>query len=199
MAATKYSMSFTTGALFYHESVKIIEFFSYLKQWEKVREAVVAENAIQARTTNTLKRVTNEIISRLKTLSEQELAFFTEVSHTERGYILWLAICRRYAFIGDFAVDVIHDHFISLKNTVTYDDYAVFFNKKAEWHNEVDRIAASTRRKLRQTLFQIMREANLLDKNNTIIPVPPGTGFQKLLASVEGREALFFPIPGLTR
>ena len=192
-------MSFTTGALFYHESVKIIEFFSYLKQWEKVREAVVAENAIQARTTNTLKRVTNEIISRLKTLSEQELAFFTEVSHTERGYILWLAICRRYAFIGDFAVDVIHDHFISLKNTVTYDDYAVFFNKKAEWHNEVDRIAASTRRKLRQTLFQIMREANLLDKNNTIIPVPPGTGFQKLLASVEGREALFFPIPGLTR
>ena len=192
-------MSFTTGALFYHESVKIIEFFSYLKQWEKVREAVVAENAIQARTTNTLKRVTNEIISRLKTLSEQELAFFTEVSHTERGYILWLAICRRYAFIGDFAVDVIHDHFISLKNTVTYDDYAVFFNKKAEWHNEVDRIAASTRRKLRQTLFQIMREANLLDKNNTIIPVPLGTGFQKLLASVEGREALFFPIPGLTR
>ena len=46
MAATKYSMSFTTGALFYS-----------LKQWEKVREAVIAENAIQARTTTTLKRV----------------------------------------------------------------------------------------------------------------------------------------------
>ena len=57
MAATKYSMSFTTGALFYHESVRIIELFSSLKQWEKVREAVIAENAIQACTTTTLKRV----------------------------------------------------------------------------------------------------------------------------------------------
>ena len=42
---------------FYHESVRIIELFSSLKQWEKVREAVIAENAIQARTTTTLKRV----------------------------------------------------------------------------------------------------------------------------------------------
>lgn len=199
MIATKYSMSFTTGALFYHESAKIVELFSFLKHWEKIREVVVAENAIQARTTNTLKRITNEIISRLRMLSEQELTFFAEATYIERRYILWLAICRRYAFIGDFAVDVIHDNFISLKNTVSYDDYAVFFNKKAEWHNEVDRVAASTRRKLRQTLFQILREANLLDKNNTIIPVTPGAGFQKLLASVEGRETLFFPIPGLVR
>lgn len=199
MTATKYSMSFTTGALFYHESVRIIELFSSLKQWEKVREAVIADNAIQARTTNTLKRVTNEIISRLKTLSEQELTFFAEATYVERGYILWLAVCRRYAFIGDFAVDVMHENFISLKNAVSYEDYAVFFNKKAEWHSEVDRVAASTRRKLRQTLFQILREANLLDKNNMIIPVTPGAGFQKLLASVEGREALFFPISGLAR
>ncbi|MDR3361905.1 MAG: DUF1819 family protein [Desulfovibrio sp.] len=199
MAATKYSMSFTTGALFYHESVKLVELFSSLKQWEKVRDTVIAENAIQARTTNTLKRVTNEIISRLKTLREQDLAFFAEATYAERGYVLWLAICRRYAFIGDFAVDVMHDNFVSLKNSVGYEDYTVFFNKKAEWHSEVDRVAASTRRKLRQTLFQIMREANLLDKNNTIIPVTPGSGFQKLLASVEGREALFFPIPGMAR
>ena len=174
MTTTKYSMSFTTGALFYHESAKIVELFSFLKHWEKIREVVVAENTIQARTTNTLKRITNEIISRLRTLSEQELTFFAEATYIERRYILWLAICRRYAFIGDFAVDVIHDNFISLKNTVSYDDYAIFFNKKAEWHNEVDRVAASTRRKLRQTLFQILREANLLDKNNTIIPVTPG-------------------------
>jgi len=119
MPATKYSMSFTTGALFYHESVRIIELFSSLKQWEKVREAIIADNAIRARTTNTLKRVTNEIISRLKTLSEQELTFFAEATYAERGYILWLAVCRRYAFIGDFAVDVMHENFISLKNAVS--------------------------------------------------------------------------------
>ena len=199
MAMAKYSLSFTTGTLFYQESVKLMELFFQLKKWEQVREAVIAENIVQARTLNTLKRVTSEIISRLKMLREQELSLFTESSHVDRGYILWLAICRRYTFIGDFAVDVLHYNFTSMKNIVTYDDYNVFLNKKAEWHNEIDRIATSTKRRLRQTLFQILREANLLDKNNTIIPVNPDASFQKLLASVEGSEALFFPISGLAR
>ena len=199
MAAAKYSMSFTTGALFYQESVKVMDLFFHLNQWEKVREVAITQNTVQARTLNTLKRVTSEIISRLKRLREQEVDLFIKSSHVDRCYILWLAVCRRYDFIGDFAVDVLQYNFSSMKNIVTHDDYAIFFNKKAEWHTELDRIAASTQLKLRQTLFQILREANLLDKSNTIIPVTPGVGFQKVLTSVNSREVLFFPIPGLAR
>ena len=92
MAMAKYSLSFTTGALFYQESVKLMELFFQLKKWEQVREAVIAENIVQARTLNTLKRVTSEIISRLKMLREQELSLFTESSHLDSVYILWLAI-----------------------------------------------------------------------------------------------------------
>ena len=81
MTPIKYSMSFTTGALFRQESVKIVTLYSSHQQWENVRSAVLLENAIQARTTNTLNRVTNDIISRMKTLNTQELAFLVDASY----------------------------------------------------------------------------------------------------------------------
>jgi len=38
MTATKYSMSFTTGALFYHESMKLAALYMSLRQWDKKYE-----------------------------------------------------------------------------------------------------------------------------------------------------------------
>ena len=199
MKTPKYSMSFTTGALLYHESVKLAALYMPIRQWDKLRAAVIEENIIQARTLNTLKRFTTEIISRLKTLSEQEIVFLNEADYTEQKYILWLAICRRYRFIADFAADIVYDNFVSLRNTVTYEDYIVFFNKKAEWQSELDRIAVSTKGKLRQTLFKMLQEANLLDKNNTIIPVVPSASFKAVLAKANQHEIMFFPISELVR
>jgi hypothetical protein len=199
MTATKYSMSFTTGALLYHESMKLAALYLSLRKWDKVRNAVIADNIIQSRTTNTLKRITNEITSRVKTLGEREILFLNEAEYTEQRYVLWLAICRRYAFIADFTINVVHDNFASLKNSVAYEDYDIFFGKKAEWHGELDRIAPSTKNKLRQTLFKMMQEAHILDKNNSIIPAVPSAAFQALLASAEQHDAMFLPIAALSR
>lgn len=199
MTASKYSMAFTTGALFFHESVKLARLYTSLRQWRDVRSAVVAENLIQARTANTLNRVTSEIISRLKTLNKQEINFLAQAEYDDQRYILWFAVCRRYTFIGDFAVDVVHANFTSFKNIVTYEDYDSFFNKKAEWHSELDRIAPATKRKMRQTLFKMMREANLLDKNNAIIPIVANSAFTTLLDGVQQRERMFLPLADLMR
>ena len=199
MTPTKYSMSFTTGALFFSESLKLTELYISANQWNDVRIAVISGNIIQSRTVNTLKRVTNEIISRLRTLREQEIKFLSEADYTEQGYLLWLAVCRRYAFIADFAVEIVHGNFASLKSSVTHEEYNIFFNKKAEWHAELDRIAPSTKNKIRQTLFRMMQEAHLLDKNDVIIPIVPSAAFRAILAGAMPREAMFFPISELAR
>ena len=107
MTNDRYSMSFTTGCLFYRESVKLATLFVDLKDWNIVRNTVLADNLLQARTQNTSKRVCQEIISRLKTLSVQELELLNKGTSQEQAYLLWLAICRRYTFIGDFAVEII--------------------------------------------------------------------------------------------
>lgn len=204
MRKDRYGVSFTTGGLLQHESVEFAALYLDLGDWKSVRDKVVADNLLQTRTLNTLKRVCSEIISRLRTLSTYELEFLVEGNHQEQAYLLWLAVCRRYRFIADFAVEVLRERYISLKADLTYDDFDSFFNRKSEWHLELDEITPTTRGKLRQVLFKMMREADLLAANNMINAVMLSPRFLELIRQGDPRDVLYFPafesdLKGMTR
>lgn len=187
----KYSMSFTTGGLFHQESVLLASVFIQLEDWDMVRKSVVAENLLQARTANTLKRVCREIISRLKTFDVEALEFLVTASPQEQRYLLWIAVCRRYSFIGDFAVDVLHEKYITLKKDLLYEDYDSFYHRKSEWHAELETISRATRGKTRQIIFKMLREADLLTDNYSIKTALLSPG---LLSVINGKDVLFFPV-----
>lgn len=170
MVDFRYSMSFTTAALVYRESLLIAELFEELGDFRSVRDRVVAENLLQMRTPNASRRICSEIISRLKLLSPEEMAIIREGTPQEAGYVLWLGVCKRYRFIFDFAVEVVREKYLRLDFDLLYEDYDAFFNAKAEWHPEVDGVASSTRPKQRQFVFRMMREAELLSEHNRILP-----------------------------
>lgn len=194
MSDDRYSMSFTTGSLFHRESVQLAALYLEAGTWNTVRERVLAENLLQARTLNTLRRVCSEIISRLRTLTHDELAFLVEASHQEQGYLLWLAVCRRYRFIADFAVEVLRERYITLKNDLPLDEFDFFFNRKSEWHVELDAISSSTRGKLRQVLFKTLCEADLLAANNLIQTAMLSPGLLELIRQSNPADLLYFPV-----
>lgn len=194
MSDDKYIMSFTSGSLFHRESVKLAGLYFDHGDWNSVRDRVVADNLLQARTLNSLNRVYREIVSRLKTLSSTELRFLVSGTHQEQGYILWLAVCRRYKFISDFAVEVLRERFITLKSSLTYEDFDSFFNRKSEWHLELDGITPATRGKLRQVLFRILREADLLTANNIINAAMLTSKLFALIQHGNREDVLYFPV-----
>ena len=167
---SRYNLSFTSGAILYRESLTVTELFGELGDWEAVRERVIDDNLLQMRTLSASKRIFHEVSSRLKNLTPTELALLRTGAPQEQRHMLWLAICKRYRFIYDFAVEVVREKFIRLDFDLFYDDYDVFFNHKAEWHPEVEGIAESTRKKLRQVLFKMMREVNILTRDDQIVP-----------------------------
>ncbi|WP_270677767.1 MULTISPECIES: DUF1819 family protein [unclassified Aeromonas] len=187
-------MSFTTGSLFHRESVELTALYLDLGDWSSVRDKVIAENLLQTRTLNTLKRVCREIISRLRTLSSDELEFLVEGSHQEQAYLLWLAVCRRYRFIADFAVEVLRERYITLKSDLTHEDFDSFFNRKYEWHLELDEITPATRGKLRQVLFKMLREADLLTANSMIHTAMLSPKLLSLIQRGSHRDILHFPV-----
>jgi len=193
MSNDRYSMSFTTGSLFHRESVKLAALYLELGDWNSVRGRVIAENLLQTRTMNTLKRVCQEVISRLKTLSSGELEFLVDGNHQEQAYLLWLAVCRRYRFIADFAVEVLRERYITLKTDLSYEDFDSFFNRKSDWHSELDEIRPATRSKLRQVLFKILREADLLTANNLINAAMLSPRLLDALTQGSRRDLLYFP------
>ena len=188
-----YPMSFTSGSLFHLQSVDLAMIFLDLHDWDKVRDQVVSENCLQARTQNTLKRTCSEIISRLKTLNSTELDLLTNGTRQEQGYLLWMAACRRYPFIAEFATEILRERFISLKQDLHHEDFDAFFNNKAEWHPELEKIKPSTRTKLRQVLFKMLREANLLTPDYSINAALLTPTLVEAVASNQPQDLLVFP------
>ena len=194
MENNRYSLSFTTGSLFHHESVMLADLYLDLKGWNAVRDRCLSDNLLQARTLRTSKNICREIISRLKQLCLPELDLLVHTDSQTQGYILWLAVCRRYQFIADFAVEVLRERFISLKNDLQYEDFDAFFNQKAEWHAELEKTHPVTKTKLRQVLFRILREADLLSAENTINAAVLSPRLLAVIPPGNHRDVLFFPL-----
>jgi len=190
---TKYSMSFSTGTLFREPSIIIAKLYTDLDDWTAVRADVLENNLLQARTRNTAKRVCSEIISRLKRLTSAQLSILTNGHPKDQGYILWAAICKRYRFIQDFAVEVVHEKFLNMDLPLTHEDYEAFFNQKAEWHAEIARIRASTRHKLRQVVFKMLKECELLTEGQMISPIIMSPSVEKCIQNDPDLTLAIFP------
>jgi hypothetical protein len=194
MKSEKYSLSFTTGSLFFQESIQLAQLYTKTQDWNHVRKDALEQNLLQFRTLNTSKRVCREIISRLKTLNSNQLDLLIHADHRDQAYLLWLAICRRYLFIAEFAAEVLRERFVTLKLDVSYADFELFFNRKAEWHPEFEQIKAVTKTKLRQTLFKMLREADLISALSTINPAMPSKPIIEAIYLDDPKDLMVFPL-----
>jgi len=189
----KYRMSFTTGGLFQRESMLLAELYTELGDWELVRAKVISENLIQARTESSMKRLSLEIVGRLSTLDNPELQLLVDGTDTEQKHLVWLSICRHYLFVGEFANECLRESHLMLKPSLDYSDFDTFFTRKADWHPELEKLKDSTRKKLRQVLFKILREAKLLDEDRRITPAVISSGLHAALQDPI-RDLSFFPV-----
>lgn len=144
-----------------------------------VRDEVVDANVLAIRTRSANQRVTAEVCKRLSALSYAELGFLAsdDASPQDRRYLMWIAMCRYYLFVGEFAVDVLRERFL-LGETLSYADYDRFVLDRASWHPELESLSAATATKLRSNLFKAMREAELTvrDPHGADVPVPAVPG-----------------------
>ena len=158
----RYALSFTSGVLLAREAVIAAPIFLEVRDWGLVRDQLRSENLLQARTASSGFRLAREVAQRLAVLTDSELELLRDASPSERGHLMWVAACRRYAFIGDFAEDVVRERFLLLTPNLGYDDFDSFVRGKALWHPELVEVKVSTLQKLRSTVFRMLAEAGLL-------------------------------------
>ncbi|MEA1051423.1 DUF1819 family protein [Lamprobacter modestohalophilus] len=193
MDGDRYPLSFTAAGLSRRESVQMANLFLEFGDWSVVRERMLDDNLLQVRTRSALLRIGREILSRLQQLDHNQLSLLVEANAQDQGYLLWLAVCRRYRFIADFAVDVLHERSLNLMTDLSHSHFDAFFNRKAEWHPELEQLANSTRLKIRQILFRLLREAGLLSATDGINPVMLSPAMLQTLAPHQRGELRYFP------
>jgi hypothetical protein len=158
----RYALSFTSGALLTREAVIAVPLYLDVRDWSIVRDQLRAENLLQARTASSGFRLAREVAQRLAVLTDAELELLRDASPSERDHLMWVAACRRYAVIGDFAEEVLRERFLLLTPSLSYEDFDSFVRRKALWHPELAEVKDSTLRKLRSTVFKMLTEAGLL-------------------------------------
>lgn len=160
----RYLLSFTTGNLMAREAIIAVPLYLETRDWMLVRKRMRADNLLQTRTATSGLKLVLEVTKRLAMLSDSELEMLHDSSPSERGHFMWVAACRRYVFIGDFAEEVVRERFLLLTPTLSYEDFDSFVRGKALWHPELTEVKDSTMQKLRSTVFQMLTEAGLLVK-----------------------------------
>lgn len=192
-ASSRYALSFTTGGLLAREAEIIAQLYLRDRDWQTVRRMVTEENLLQARTTSSRTRITREAIHRLSVLNNFELELLVEASLTERCHLMWVAACRRYEMIGDFAEEVLRERFLLMTPTLGFDDFDRFITGKSLWHPELDDLKNSTRVKLRQNLFRMLREAELLTERGDIAPAVVSERVLSLFQAHTPSDVRFLP------
>jgi hypothetical protein len=189
----RYRLSFTTGGLFLLEAPLVAQNYLLTRDWAQTRAQVRSGNLLQVRTAAASTRISKELVARLEELDLEELELLIDCNLRDRAYLLWTATCRRYAFVRDFAREVLRENFLVLRRQLTSADYEAFVNAKALWHGELDGLALSTQRKLRQNLFRMLREADLVTEQLLIQPAALTPQLARVLARRGIEQLLVFP------
>lgn len=195
-ALSRYALSFTSGALLMREALIAAPIYLREHDWAKVRELIEADNVLQSRTRSSGFRLAREVAQRLAVLADDEIELLIDATASERGHLMWVAACRRYDLIGEFAEEVLRERFLILASTVTYDEFDTFVRGKALWHEEVADLKDSTLQKLRSTVFRMLVEAGLLTDDGQIVQAVLSTRVADALSARRPGDIRFFPIGG---
>ena len=170
MTSEQYVLSFTAGGLLYHESIIVAETYCKSRDWNKTTRQINDQNLLQSRVQSTTTRKLREICARLQGLTSPQIELLVSGSRTEQNLLLWLACCKRYQLLADFAQEILHDKFIRLDLTISLIEVGNFVETKSVWHEELENLKESTRTKLVTVMMRMLREAELIANDDVIRP-----------------------------
>lgn len=167
---SKYILSFTAASLLAHESQEVANAFLQIKDWEHVQKEFVDNNLLQRGTVATRKREFNEIKKRLLTLTTDQLAYFQNANSSEIKLLSFLGCLKLYGFIFDFVSEIMRNKILMFDYQVLNSDYESFYDSKALSHDNLNSISEATQKKLKQVLFKILEQSEMIDsiKNRNI-------------------------------
>lgn len=167
----RYNLSFT-GASLRPELARIVaEHYLEVGGWEAAKKRIRETNALQCRTKQSLKTLETEMRLRVATLSDRQLRLLVKGTAEERTAIVWLAALKRISFAYDFASEVLRSKLAAHDPFLRPSDYETFVEARSAAHPELLDLADSSRAKVRQVLFAMLKEAGLIGGGRNERPI----------------------------
>jgi hypothetical protein len=158
----KYTLSFTALSLRLNEMVKVAKtaYENDISDLKELRKSGVVFNSVKTKTSNTEFL---EIRKRLEKLTPEQISILIHGDLISQKQIAFLAVCKHYEFIRDFAIDVIRDKALVYDYQINESDYNSFINGRIHIHPELEEFSETTLKKAKQVLFRILEQAGIID------------------------------------
>lgn len=190
----EYKMSFSTGGLFLNESLEVARLHVEGEPWENTILRAMDEGATSLPKSASNRRSLREISNRLLTLTADERSFFLdEADRTDKQALLWIATCRAYRFVREFAVEVVRERYLSYQLELPLESFDTLLAAKAEWDEGLAGLSRPTQLKLRQIMFRMMREAGIISEDRRIQTAILSTYLKNMIEEKNPGELAVFP------
>ena len=158
-----YTFGITAAALLYRVSVLLAQLYLEYRDWNVVKDAIFKDNLLQIRTLVAQKRIYSEAYTRVKQLSIEAMEILASGTRDEQCQIIWYAICMKYDFVKEFALEVLAEKVKRYEFKITIADFNLYYNTKAELHEKLAGIAEGSRKKLQTNLFRMLVSSGITD------------------------------------
>lgn len=159
-----YNMSFTAGAAMLNEMHAVAEALVECDgDWERTKDKTFKENLMEKEKMSSNIRYFALMKQRLEVLNEAELDMFVNGTVAVRRLIVLLAICKAHSFIYDFISEYVRDCFYNQYEKISYANFNEFYNEKKYEHPEIEQVSELTVAKMRQVVFRILEQTELIE------------------------------------
>lgn len=170
----RYRLSFTFGGLLIPETTRVVELWHETGDWAAVRHHAITDNALSKTRSSSAERYFYEIRARLEVAYPWELdaivgrqPFGTPPFEVVDRCTALLAITTRYyGLVGDFVSTVVRARYLEGLADIDAAMYRSFVTTQGARHPELQALKDSTAKKLETVTMRILREADLIHKEN---------------------------------
>jgi len=160
---TKYDFAFTTASLRLKEMVLVAQSIVAKREIDYINELGNGNR-------KTGRKMLLEFKKRIDNLSPSQIQLLANSDLNTKRSIAFLAVCKTYAFIRDFTIEVLREKYIVYDFNITDGDYFSFFRRKVEQYPEMEDLTEETEKKIRQVTLKILEQAGIIEsiKNKMI-------------------------------
>jgi hypothetical protein len=118
------------------------------------------------------KRFNQEFRKRLNKLTNTQLALLATGDLIAQKQIAFLAVCKTYGFLRDFAIEVLREKILLFDYEFNDGEYISFYRRKIDLHPEMEKLTETTQKKIRQVSYKILEQAGIIEdvKSKTFHP-----------------------------
>ncbi len=168
---SKYTASFTGGALLFHEFKSIIAHISDKNLFTFLEKEVKENKFLGIKTESARKRIVQEMMNRVVNAPSDFWIFYMKISDDEQKLALFYLCLKTYYLLFDFHFEVTVPKWRLHANELDNYDIRMRFDRIASTDETVYNWTVQTKEKVISRYFGILTETGLLRKNQLIKPL----------------------------